>query len=227
MGINIVDDIPFKIDRESIIEKLAPDGDEAERVGELVDEAQAIGKPKGIFRLAYIESKGDDFVIADGVKLTSRILRVNLENAHKIVVYALTCGTELENWSHTISDMIEQYWADTIKEKVLGLATGPFFERIKDCYALGHTGKMNPGSLEDWPISEQKGVFTLLGDTESSIGLTLTDSFLMLPVKSISGIIFPTEANYENCQLCPREACPGRRAPYDSELYNRKYRKEG
>ncbi len=29
--------------------------------------------------------------------------------------------------------------------------------------------------------------------------------------------------NFERCQLCQRENCPGRRAPYDGKLYIRKY----
>jgi hypothetical protein len=40
----------------------------------------------------------------------------------------------------------------------------------------------------------------------------------MLPTKSVSGIFFPTETSYENCQLCPRENCPNRRAEYNKAL---------
>ena len=72
---------------------------------------------------------------------------------------------------------------------------------------------MNPGPLKDWPLGEQRQLFFLFGDVKQAIGVELTESFLMYPVKSVSGIIFPTEVNYENCQLCPRENCPGRRAP--------------
>jgi len=46
----------------------------------------------------------------------------------------------------------------------------------------------------------------------------------MVPVKSVSGILFPTEESFASCQLCPREVCPGRRAPYDPDLYDAKYR---
>ena len=77
---------------------------------------------------------------------------------------------------------------------------------------------MNPGSLEDWPISEQRQLFSILGDVESLIGVRLTDSFLMLPIKSVSGVYFPKEITFQSCQLCPRERCQGRRAPYDEKL---------
>jgi hypothetical protein len=45
----------------------------------------------------------------------------------------------------------------------------------------------------------------------------------MLPIKTVSGIRFPKEGTYENCQLCPRQKCPGRKALYDEGLYQRKY----
>jgi hypothetical protein len=45
----------------------------------------------------------------------------------------------------------------------------------------------------------------------------------MVPTKSVSGIIFPTEADFQSCQLCERENCPNRRAPYDEMLYEQKY----
>ena len=82
---------------------------------------------------------------------------------------------------------------------------------------------MNPGSLEDWPIQQQTQVFELLGDPLRDVGVRLTDSFLMVPIKSVSGIRYPTETSFESCQLCPREKCTGRRAPYDPELWRKRY----
>ena len=55
------------------------------------------------------------------------------------------------------------------------------------------------------------------------IGVELTDSFLMLPVKSVSGLMFESEEHYTNCTLCPRAKCPGRRSPFDPQLYRQKY----
>jgi hypothetical protein len=82
---------------------------------------------------------------------------------------------------------------------------------------------MSPGSLEDWPITEQPKLFSLFGNTERVIGVRLTDSLLMVPRKSISGILFPSEENFISCRLCPREVCPSRKAPYD-ESHAAKYK---
>jgi hypothetical protein len=76
---------------------------------------------------------------------------------------------------------------------------------------------MSPGSLEDWPITEQPKLFSLFGDTEKSIGVKLTASLLMIPRKSISGILFPSEEGFVSCRLCPRENCPSRKAEFDEE----------
>jgi hypothetical protein len=45
----------------------------------------------------------------------------------------------------------------------------------------------------------------------------------MTPNKTTSGLLFSSEENYYNCQLCPMEDCPGRRAPHDPGLYERRY----
>jgi len=83
---------------------------------------------------------------------------------------------------------------------------------------------MSPGSLEDWPITEQPRLFKLLGEGAAATGVRLTDSCLMLPTKSLSRLTFPSEHGFESCRLCPRERCPGRRAPYDPDLYARRYK---
>jgi hypothetical protein len=77
---------------------------------------------------------------------------------------------------------------------------------------------MSPGSLTDWPIEEQKPLFSLFGEEETPIGVKLSKHLLMLPAKSISGIYFPTEVSFFSCQLCQRDNCPGRKAAYDNKL---------
>ncbi len=81
------------------------------------------------------------------------------------------------------------------------------------------------GSADIWPITQQKELFLIFGDVESLIGVRLTDTYLMLPIKSVSGVIFQTETTFETCQLCPREACIGRRTEYKPDLV-RKYKEE-
>ena len=133
---------------------------------------------------------------------------------------------ELEDWSNSIDDMLKGYWAEAIKRMALGSAMNALAEHLMEHYRPGRTSSMSPGSLADWPIQEQRTLFKVLGNTRDSIGVQLTDSFLMIPTKSVSGIWFPTETTFESCQLCPRTDCPGRRAPYDKDLYDKRYRQK-
>jgi hypothetical protein len=80
---------------------------------------------------------------------------------------------------------------------------------------------MHPGSGDAsvWPIEQQGPLFSLLGDVTGAIGVELTDSFLMVPNKSVSGVRFATEIDFRSCQLCHREGCPSRSAAFDPELW--------
>jgi hypothetical protein len=66
-------------------------------------------------------------------------------------------------------------------------------------------------------------LFDLLGEGQVLTQVELTPSFLMLPRKSVSGLTFEAETGFESCMLCPREGCPGRRAPYQPELSQSRY----
>lgn len=221
----IFDPLPFSLATPAILQDMhvrAGSSREAE-VLRLIAEAQAIGQPKAVYRPIFIEDTSDNAIIADGHTFTSRILRVNLGDLHRAFAYVCTSGRELDAWVQAQGDMLTQYYADSINEAVLHSATLGFIQRLSETYGLGQTAAMNPGSLADWPLSQQRILFGFLGDVQGAIGVELTPSLLMLPAKSVSGILFPTEANFASCQLCPRAACPNRRMPYEPELFEEKY----
>ncbi len=222
----ILDKIPFQIDLSILIEELRLDKDkfDVDPIQRLAIEAQVIARPKAFYKIAPIEARGDDFVVIDGIKLTSRVLRVNLELEQRVFLYAATCGTELEGWSASVKDGLQNFWANEIKGMALHSAIQALDENITTRFNTGQISSMSPGSLDDWPLEEQRGLFTLLGDLKDGIGVQLLDNLWMIPTMSVSGIRFPSEAGFESCQLCPREVCSERAAPYDEGLYDRKFR---
>jgi len=227
MNLTILDAIPFQLDRAALLKRLRikDDSPYLADVQRLADEAQAIARPKAFYKVAFIDARDDNHVVVDGVKLTSRVLCVNLEPVHRVFPYVATCGVELDAWAHAQEDMLYQYWADVIKEMAVGKAMQTLFEQMTEHYGLGKMAVMSPGSLADWPLPQQRPLFAILGDVRDAIGVELSDSCLMIPNKSVSGLRFATADDYANCQLCPRDPCPNRRAPYDDTLYERKYRK--
>jgi len=229
--ITVLDSIPFKPDLLSLQEalRIKPGSTRSEEFLEFVKQAQKFARPKAIYKIAFVEEKGDAHVIVDGIRLDSRVLRVNLENAHRVFPYIITCGMELEIWQEELDDFLHRFWVDAIKESALEAGFKAFEDHLNSNYKPGPLSGMNPGSLEDWPLPQQHELFSLLSEdnnpagVEMMIGVQLTDSFLMLPNKTVSGILFPTETSFASCQLCPREICPNRRAPYDASLYAEKY----
>jgi hypothetical protein len=221
----VLDHIPFQVDIPQLFHMLhLEDGsDDAYAARRLIAEAETIARPKALSTVGYIDSKADDAVAVNGVTLTSRVLRVNLEGAQRVFVYVATCGTELEAWGRGKDDIMESFWADGIMLQAVRSAGTALTAFLEAAYRPGRLAHMNPGSLQDWPLREQRPLFSLAGDVEERIGVRLTDSYLMVPAKSVSGLYFPTEETFESCQLCGREVCPNRRAPFDPALFDRKY----
>ena len=187
-------------------------------VQQLLEIARPLVKPKAIYKVCYVEDKNEDWLNIGGIRFTSRVLRVNLDKVESVFPYVATCGRELDEIVVPANDLMRSYCLDIVKEVVLRSALDYFEDYLKRTYALPQLSTMNPGSLKSWPITQQKQLFSIFGDVEGLIGVKLTDSYAMVPPKSVSGIYFPTKIQFESCQLCPREVCSERRAPYAPDL---------
>lgn len=217
--------IPFQVERAELLQRThtRPESEDAADLLRLADEAEALAKPKAFYRSAYIDARSQNTITSGGITFTSRVMAVNLERAHRFFPYLATCGGELEAWAQQFSDMLVRYWADVIMLQAVAAARQALIQHIRAHHLPGESASMNPGSLEDWRIQEQALLFALLGAPAQRVGVRLTESMLMVPAKSVSGIRFAVEETFESCLLCPRQGCPGRRAAYDPGLYERRY----
>ena len=217
----VFDSIPVRLDAEEILERLHIRKENKYVEGivqELIEIVRPLAKPKAIYKVSYVDNESENSLYIDGVRFTSHVLRVNLDKVGRVFPYVATCGRELDEIALPSDDFMKQYCLDTIKEMILRAALHYLDDYLIRDYVLGQVSKMNPGSLGDWPITQQKELFSIFGNVEDLIGVKLTESSLMLPVKSVSGIYFPTEIRFESCQLCPREVCSERRASYNLDL---------
>jgi hypothetical protein len=223
----ILERIAFDPDMAALMNRLhiEPGSSAADEVEDFVEQLRSIARPRALYGLAYVTAKQDEEVTIEGIVFHSRVLRVNLDACYHVFPYIATCGPEFDAWfrAQGQDDLLLTYWLDVIKEMALRQAIRALMDDLEARFAPGETSAMNPGSLADWPLPQQRPLFRLLGDPEADIGVRLTDSCLMEPNKSVSGIRFATEESFASCQLCPREVCPGRRAPYDAALYESRY----
>jgi hypothetical protein len=215
----ILDRIQIQLDFEVVRKRLhlKREGD-LKAVEDLVQIAQPLIEPKVIYKLCYIAEKLAEGVIIEGQQFTSMVLRKNLDKIERVFPFVITIGKKFGEKLETCSDLLEKFYFDTIGNVALNQVRMALRDHLKQQYALEKTAFMAPGSLPNWPIEQQKPLFKLLGDVQASIGVELTESLLMLPAKSVSGIYFPTETSFFSCQLCPRERCESRKAKYDEKL---------
>lgn len=225
MQASVLTQLPISIDPLNLMKSLRvrEGAQDAQDLAQMIEDGLKITNPKALYGLSIIEAREEARVEIDGVWFTSRILVHNLEEASRVFPFVVTCGTELEAWSEYFEDPLERYWAEAIKEAVLRSAMGAYYAHLENTFRPDHISTMSPGSLENWPISEQLPLFQLLGDTDEKIGVHLTDSLLMHPTKSVSGMAFERGESFTSCELCPRLDCPNRRAPYDETLFERVY----
>lgn len=224
--------VPIKLIREKIQKQLMQQmalkpelRDEAD-LEELLAQVEEIASPKVIYRICYVEERTPGAVTIEDVVFHSRALRINLDKIERVFPFIATCGMEAEQLNLKEDDILRQYWLNAIKFEILLASVEHLRQIIQTRYQLENLSIMNPGSGDAsvWPIEEQCSLFLLLGGgeyVEQAIGVRLLPSYMMVPEMSTSGIIFSGAGSYYNCQLCQREVCPGRRARFDSNLWER------
>jgi hypothetical protein len=218
---HILENIPFELDHTALAKTARVRAGDLDDFNSLAAQARQIGRPKALYTEAYVEITGPESVRLGATPFTSAMLRQNLESVERVFAFVVTCGHEVDTIELPADDFLQQFWWDTLKDSLLHSAFQHLSDHLGRVHRLSKTATMSPGSgdLDVWPIEQQRPLFSLLGDVRQQIGVQLTDSYLMIPNKTVSGIFFPTEKDFRTCQVCRRENCPSRGAPFDLELW--------
>ena len=138
--------------------------------------------------------------------------------AERLVLFAVTCGQPI---CERIRDLFNanEYPLGAALDAGASLAADQAAQVAQDMFAAtldGEAGVMrySPGYC-GWHVSGQKALFGFLG--ASAAGIILTDSFLMHPLKSVSGVIIagrPDIHRFANdfsfCTTCTGKECRDR-----------------
>jgi hypothetical protein len=216
-------EIPFALNTNQLFEylRIEPGTDRAKEFEDLVNEVRKIGKPKALYKASFIDEKGEETITLDGVTFTSLALRKNLDSIERVFPYVATCGTEIDDIEIGQGDLQKKIWISLLKGNLLQTSMQFLREHLTKRYGVSNLSSMNPGSGDAsvWPFEQQRELFSMCGDVEVLIGVRLTKSLVLVPDMSVAGILFPTDADFQSCQLCHRENCHFRRAPFDRELW--------
>jgi hypothetical protein len=127
---------------------------------------------------------------------TSEALEQCFEAQDFALAYALDAIASVA--ADDVADLAERGWADALREAGWETPDGDVLR-----YSPGYCG---------WDVTGQKRLFASL--QPAAIGLTLTDSCLMQPLKSVSGVLIagPRDIHrfrpdYDFCERCETRTC--------------------
>jgi len=226
MDIRILKNIPLKIESKNILKKAgyADETQSSRRINQSIEnfltKADKLIKVKVIYAKVDLgDISGNRIKINDKFVIASKILKETLDGCKSAFLFIATIGAELESdvsklmrEGHSVESLI----LDAIGSEAAESLTHSFCRTLSDevnSQGLAITQPFSPGYC-DWDIEEQKILFFLL-DGEK-IGVKLTDSFMMIPRKSVSGIIGIGQSDLLGkkdlpCLKCAKEKCSGRR----------------
>lgn len=162
--------------------------------------------------------RGSRVFIEGSITFRSNIIARLLEECQKVAVFVLTVGGRLGEVVRQLSGdglMVQAAVLDAIGSdtaETLAHVVQDIIAREAAAEGLGISQRFSPGYC-DWRVSQQKMVFRAMGG--DTAGVRLTDGCLMVPQKSISGIIGigPRDKveSYNPCLTCKKHDCRGRR----------------
>lgn len=144
---------------------------------------------------------------------TSKALAANLNGCHSYILFAASVGVEMDR-------LIAKYSALSPTKALIFQAIGAerieslcdlFNNEVKEQYT-NVKPRFSPG-YGDFSIEYQREIFTVL-DCAKRIGVTLNESLLMSPSKSVTAIIGlggDRACKIETCENCSKSDCEFRR----------------
>lgn len=212
----------LKVDKQEIVRYLGygknqPDGAVMAQIDECVAELTRASSMKTVNRMFPLKHLSTKEIMLGELRIGSEKLSKHLRNCDKAILFAATLGTGadllLRRWS--VADMskavimqasaaavIEAYCDACQKELSAEAARDGFYLR----------SRFSPG-YGDFPLDYQRELLNLL-DAPKRIGLTVTDSMMLTPTKSVTAVMGLTRekesCNVHKCATCEAVDCPFR-----------------
>ncbi len=217
-------ELSYDIDKTALLRSIkmrAVETDFTAVAAELIEMVRPVSRPKAFFIPMKVKILTNaSFKLGEAV-FHSRVLgKVLVENA-VVFPYIVTTGKELDSLNCSQNDMLAKFRLDAVKSTVLFAAGRNFENELKKRYPEHRLTHINPGEIDDWPLTEQKELFSLFKGAAAKIGVQLTEGCMIKPVKSRSGIYFVNDDGFETCRLCTQNRCAGRRAAFDAAVLAR------
>lgn len=216
-------DLKFKdlaLDRQEIYRTLGYGNDTPEpeiltMLDEVLTQAQRICKPRILYRICSGQILSPLHIEVGGVNFRpGKIITDSLAGAESFCLFVATAGLEFEEFRRAYKeagDCVREFIADSVGSVVAEACVVKIEQRLDKELQTPHTFPYSPGYC-GWKVSEQQLLFGML--PEHPCGIELTESSLMYPIKSISGVMgigSQIERKPYGCTICRNTSCYKRR----------------
>ena len=193
----------FELYEQMGYEEIVPDETTQKETERITEEVKAFLKPRFCF---FVQREMPGFSIG-------KIIERQLKGAEAYALFICTAGQEYEDYMRRLKeegDMVRVFIADALGSVIAEKTADRMEEMLQESIdKLGwrHTNRFSPGYC-GWHVSQQQLLFPMFrGET---CGVSLTESSLMVPIKSVSGIIGLGQTvkrlDY-TCGLCDFKQC--------------------
>ena len=180
----------MKPDRAEILRYLrmgsaAPDATLAERIDAVETEVLAVARPRHLANLVPLEFLENLECLVGPLALKSAALRRALRGAKRAYLFAATLG-------HEVDLLLRRYAATDSADLLIAQAAATavlegYADEVCETLEGPRTPRFSPG-YGDLPLEVQRD-FLAVVDGPRRLGITLTDTCLMIPSKSVTAII--------------------------------------
>lgn len=153
-------------------------------------------------------------ILVDGIEFgIGKTIAQELQNATSVTLFICTAGEGIGHRSHELltgDHPVLGYIFDVLGSMIVEIATDQLQKEIKRIalsQGLSITNRYSPGYCK-WSVADQHKLFSFF--PPNCCGISLTDSALMYPIKSVSGIIgLGKEVIFREytCDLCSLVDC--------------------
>ncbi len=205
----------FSAEEFSALCRIRTDSSAFEALEDALPAIRRYGAPKAIIKWAGVDRVEGDLTTIEGVTFRSKVVADKLRDTPRVFLSVVTAGDGLERSGLFDDDP----FLNTYDGALLFHASGYMIRYMKEKFGFDGSSTLNPGSLPDWPIRNNFALFDIIGNVDE-IGVSLNASGYIKPWNSGSHIHFSGDG-YQNCSLCRKYDCVGRRARFDRAEYIR------
>ncbi len=188
----------------------------SELINEVISQVPRHCSIKAGYTVSNVEKSSDKnngLLIGGKFFTLDKIVTGQLKKSDKAALFLCTIGSGLENWSKSLlrsGEILLSYIVDVAASVTAESVTNILHDTIKlhmNEKGFKVTNRYSPGYCK-WPVSEQHLLFSFFPD--GFCGVELTESALMIPIKSVSGIIgIGTDVKWKDyiCDSCGVKDC--------------------